>query len=331
MPKPKVFVTRRIPDAGLARIRATCDVEIWPERLPPAYDVIKTKIGNCDGLVSLLTDRIDAGLLDAAPRLKVVSNFAVGFNNIDVPAATERGICVGNTPGALTDATADCAFMLLISAARRLAEGILDVRGGRWLTWEPVGYLGVDLAGKTLGVVGMGRIGYALAQRCCGGWGMNVLYHDVQPVLKAEADLWAKRVTLNELLRQSDFVSVHAALTPENHKLFGDAQFKLMKKTAVFVNTARGPLVDQEALYRALTTGTIFAAGLDVTDPEPPDPMDRLLQLPNVVIAPHLASATVSTRDGMAEICADNLIAGVTNQPLRAWVNPEVAGKRRKV
>jgi len=249
---------------------------------------------------------------------------------VDVPAATERGICVGNTPGALTDATADCALMLLISAARRLAEGILDVRNGKWLTWEPVGYLGVDLVGKTLGIVGMGRIGYALAQRCLGGWGMNVLYHDVRPVLQAEADLGARRVTFDELLRLSDFISAHAALTPDNHKLFGDAQFKLMKKTAVFVNTARGPLVDQEALYRALTSGTIFAAGLDVTDPEPPDANDPLLQLPNVVIAPHLASATVSTRDGMAEMCADNLIAGVTGQPLPAWVNPEVAAKPRK-
>jgi glyoxylate reductase len=220
--------------------------------------------------------------------------------------------------------------MLLIAAARRLAEGILDARTGRWLTWEPVGYLGVDLIGKTLGIVGMGRIGFALAERCRGGWGMNVLYHDVVPNVKAETDLDAKRVELDQLLRKSDFVSVHAALTPENHKLFSDAQFQMMKRTAVFVNTARGPLVDQRALYRALSSGTIFAAGLDVTDPEPPDPKDPLLHLPNVVVAPHLASATVSTRDGMAEICADNLIAGVSGQPLRAWVNPEVAGKRRK-
>jgi glyoxylate reductase len=329
MPKPRVFVTRRIPDVALNRIQDACDTEIWPDRLPPPYATIKAKIVDCDGLVSLLTDRVDSELLNVAPRLKVVSNFAVGFNNIDVPACTERGISVGNTPGALTDATADCAFMLMISAARRLAEGVLDVRGGRWLTWEPVGYLGVELAGKTLGIVGMGRIGYALARRCRGGWGMRVLYHDVQPSIKAEDDLGAKRVTLEELLRQSDFVSVHAALTMENHKIFGDAQFKLMKKSAVFVNTARGPLVDQEALFRALINGTIFAAGLDVTDPEPPDPKDPLLQLPNVVIAPHLASATATSRDSMAEICADNLIAGVTGQPLRAWVNPEVAEKRR--
>ena len=267
MSNPRIFITRRIPDVALNRIRGAFDAEVWPDRLPPPYATLKAKIAECDGLVSLLTDRVDSELLDAAPRLKVVSNFAVGFNNVDVPACTERGICVGNTPGALTDATADCAFMLMIAAARRLAEGILDVRGGRWLTWEPIGYLGVDLAGKTLGIVGMGRIGYALARRCRGGWGMRLLYHDVQSSIKAEDDLGAKRVTLDELLRQSDFVSVHAALTPENQKLFGDAQFQLMKKSAVFVNTARGPLVDQQALFRALSNGTIFAAGLDVTNP----------------------------------------------------------------
>src|SRR5581483_2765309 len=208
-------------------------------------------------------------------------------------------------------------------------EGVLDARGGRWQTWEPVGYLGVDLAGKTPGVIGLGRIGAALARRCRGGWGMNVLYHDLQPNPRAEADLGARRVELDELLRQSDFVSVHAALTPENHKLLGAAQFKLMKPTAVFVNTARGPLVDQKALYEALKSGTIFAAGLDVTDPEPPAADDPLLRLPNAIVVPHIASATVSTRDGMAELCADNLIAGVTGQPLRAWVNPDVADKRR--
>jgi glyoxylate reductase len=329
MSRPKVFVARRIPEIGLRRIREACDAEVWPDQLPPAYDLIKRKIADCDGLVSLLTDRIDGGLLDAGSRLKVVSNFAVGFNNIDVPAATARGICVGNTPGALTDATADCAFMLLIAAARRLGEGMIDCREGRWKTWEPVGYLGQDLHGKTLGVIGIGRIGAALAKRCQAGWGMKVLYHDVAPNPHAEKVLNAQRVGLEDLLRRSDFISVHAALTPENHHLIGAAQFKLMKPTAVFVNTARGPLVDQKALYDALKSGTIFAAGLDVTDPEPPDPADPLLRLPNAVMMPHIASATYSTRDGMAEICADNLIAGVTGQPLRAWVNPDVAGNRR--
>jgi glyoxylate reductase len=329
MSKPRVFVTRRIPEVGLSRIRETCDAEIWPEQLPPHFDLIKRKVADCDGLVSLLTDRVDGELLDAAPRLKVVSNFAVGFNNVDVPAATARGICVGNTPGALTDATADCAFMLLIAAARRLGAGLLDAREGRWKTWEPVGYLGQDLAGKTLGVVGLGRIGVALAKRCRAAWDMSVLYYDVNPNPHAEAELGARRVDLDDLLRHSDFVSVHAALTPENRHLLGAPQFKLMKPTAVFVNTARGPLVDQKALYDALKSGTIFAAGLDVTDPEPPSVDDPLLRLPNAIVMPHIASATYSTRDGMADICADNLIAGVTGKPLRAWVNPEVAANRR--
>jgi glyoxylate reductase len=329
MSKRRVFVTRLIPEVGLERIRAACDAEIWLEQLPPPYDLIKRKIADADGLVSLLTDRIDGELLDGAPRLKVVSNFAVGFNNIDVPAATARGVCIGNTPGALTDGTADCAFMLLIAAARRLGAGLLDAREGRWKTWEPVGYLGQDLVGKTLGVVGMGRIGTALARRCRAGWDMSVLYFDVNSNPQAEAEFGARRVSLEELLRQSDFVSVHAALTPENRHLIGVSQFKLMKPTAVFVNTARGPLVDQKALYDALKSGTIFAAGLDVTDPEPPATDDPLLQLPNAIVMPHIASATFATRDGMAEICADNLIAGVTGKPLRAWVNPEVASKRR--
>lgn len=330
MSKPKVFVTRRIPDAGLNRIKAECDAEIWPEQLPPPYDLIKKKIADCDGLVSLLTDRIDGGLLDAAPKLKVVSNFAVGFNNVDVPAATARGVRIGNTPGALSDATADLAFALMISAARRLVESAVDARAGKWKTWEPLGYLGVDLAGKTIGIVGMGRIGYAMAKRCHGGWDMKVLYYDETANAKAEADLGARRVDLDTLLRESDFVSIHASLGESSKGLIGAKEFAKMKRTAVFVNSARGPLVDQKALVAALKSGQIFAAGLDVTNPEPPDANDPVLHLPNCVTAPHIASATYTTRDGMAEICADNLIAGVTGKPLRAWVNPEVADKRRK-
>src|SRR5919205_1086696 len=211
-PRPRVFVTRRIPPVGLDRIAAACTAEVWPERLPPPYDLIRRKVADCDGLVSLLTDRIDAALLDAAPRLKVVSNFAVGFNNIDVKAATERGVCVGNTPGVLTDATADMAFCLLIAGARRVVEGHQYTVAGRWRTWEPLGHLGQDLAGRTVGVVGMGRIGFALARRCRQGWDMKVLYHDVYPSEKAEKDLGAARVDIDTLLAQSDFVSVHTDL-----------------------------------------------------------------------------------------------------------------------
>jgi glyoxylate reductase len=328
--KPKVLVTRRIPDAGLNRIKEHCDAEIWPEQLPPPYDLIRAKIADCDGLVSLLTDKIDGALLDAAPRLKVVSNYAVGFNNIDVPTATARGVAVGNTPGVLTDATADMAFCLLITASRCVVAGHQYTLSGQWKTWEPLGHLGQDLAGRTLGIVGMGRIGYALAQRCRGGWGMQVLYYDVYKSEKAEKDLGAQQVGFDTLLAQSDFISVHTDLNEKTLGLFSTPQFQKMKRTAVFVNTARGPIVDEKALHTALKSGTIFAAGLDVTDPEPPTMDNPLLKLPNIVIAPHIASATVGTRNAMAEICANNLIAGVSGQKLPAWVNPEVEGKRRK-
>jgi glyoxylate reductase len=330
MAKPKVFVSRIIPDAGLQKVKDFCDAEVWPEQLPPAYDVLCAKAAKCDGLLSLLTDKIDPPLMDASPQLKVVSNYAVGFNNIDIKAATERGIAVGNTPGVLTDATADMAFCLLIAAARRVVEGDKYARAGKWKTWEPLGHLGQDLAGRTLGIIGMGRIGYALAQRCRGGWGMHVLYHDVYKSEKAEKDLGARQVDLETLLREADFVSVHTDLNNDTRGMFNAARFRQMKKTAVFINTARGPIHDQKALCEALRSGTIFAAGLDVTDPEPPDPQDPLLSLPNVVVAPHIASATVQTRNAMAEIAADNLIAGLTGKPLRAWVNPEVGPKRRK-
>jgi glyoxylate reductase len=328
--KPRVFVSRILPEAGLAKIKQHTDAEIWPEQLPPPYDLLRQKAAECDGLVTLLTDKIDAALLGATPRLKVVSNFAVGFNNIDVPAATRQGIAVGNTPGVLTDATADMAFALLITAARRVVEGDRDARAGKWKTWEPVGYLGQDLAGRTLGIVGMGRIGYAMARRCRLGWDMNVIYHDMRPSPPAETDLQAKRVDFPTLLRDSDFISVHTDLNAQTKGMFNAAAFAQMKRTAVFINSARGPLVDQAALAEALKRGTIFAAGLDVTDPEPPLPGDPLLKLPNVVVAPHIASATVGTRNAMADICANNLIAGVTGQPLPAWVNPEVASNRRK-
>jgi glyoxylate reductase len=328
--KPKVFVSRVIPDAGLDRIKQHCDAEIWADPLPPPHAVLRQKVAHCDGLVALLTDKIDAALMDLAPRLKVVSNYAVGFNNIDVPAATERGIAVGNTPGVLTDATADMAFCLLIAAARRVVEGHQYTLSGKWKTWEPLGHLGQDLAGRTLGVVGMGRIGYALAQRCRGGWGMKILYHDVYKNEKAEKELGARQVDLDTLLRESDFISVHTDLNEKTRGMFGAEQFRKMKRTAVFVNTARGPLVDQKALHDALRDGTIFAAGLDVTDPEPPARDDPLLKLPNVIMAPHIASGTVGTSNAMAEICANNLIAGLTGQKLPAWVNPEVEPKRRR-
>ncbi|MEX0713785.1 MAG: D-glycerate dehydrogenase [Pirellulales bacterium] len=331
MSKPRVFVTRRIPDAGLKKIVEHCQAEIWPDQLPPPPELLRQKVADCEGLLSLLTDRVDRALLAAAPRLKVVSNYAVGFNNIDVAACTARGVAVGNTPGVLTDATADMAFALLIAAARRIVEAQHYAAGGQWKTWEPLGHIGQDLAGRTLGVVGMGRIGFALARRCRLGWEMKVLYHDARRNERAERELAAEHVGLDKLLAESDFVSLHADLNESTRGMFDASAFDKMKRTAVLVNTARGPLVVERDLVEALRSGKIFAAGLDVTDPEPPAADNPLLQLPNAVVVPHIASATVSSRNAMAEIAADNLIAGLEGRPLRCRVNEiKAEGRRQK-
>jgi glyoxylate reductase len=326
MTRPRVFIARRIPDAGYALIAAACEVEVWPERLPPPAEVLREKVRNCDGLVSLLTDTVDEALLSAASQLKVVSNFAVGVNNIDLAAATARKIPVGNTPGVLTEATADIAVTLLLATARRLGESSADAKAGRWITWEPTGWLGCDLVGRTVGIVGMGRIGFATAKRLHHGWGMKVLYTARSPKPDADRELGARRVELDELLAVSDFVSVHVDLNPTTTRMFGAEQFRKMKRTAVFVNTARGPHVDQSALAEALRTGTIFAAGLDVTDPEPLPPSHELFSLPNCVIAPHIASATTDTRNAMARLCAENLLTGVRGERLPHCINPAVYG-----
>lgn len=322
--KPKVFVTRAIPAAGLDRVVSACDADVWDGRLPPPRDELLRRIKGCDGVLTLLTEKVDAEFMDTAgPQLKVISNYAVGFNNIDVPEATRRGIRVGNTPGVLTEATADMAFALLISAGRRIVESVQYVKDGHWKTWEPLGHIGVDLVGRTVGVVGMGRIGCAFAKKCRFGWDMRVLYYDKFRNEAAERDLGAQQVDFDTLLAESDFVSVHTDLNDETRGMFNADAFRKMKRTAVFVNTARGPIHVHKDLYEALRTGEIFAAGLDVTDPEPIPLDDPLLTLPNCVIAPHIASATVSSRNGMAEIAADNLLAGLNGQPLRCWVNPE--------
>ena len=325
MTRPRVFLARRIPQVALDML-AGCDLDVWPDRLPPSADELRKRVAGCAGLVSILTDKVDAALLDAAPHLKVVSNFAVGVNNVDLAACTARKIPVGNTPGVLTDATADIAVTLLLAAARRLGESSTDAKEGRWITWEPTGWLGCDLVNRTVGIVGMGRIGFAVAKRLHHGWGMRVLYTARTPKPDADAQLKAERVELNELLERSDFVSVHADLNDGTRGMFGAGQFARMKRTAVFVNTARGPHVDQAALAAALRAGTIFAAGLDVTDPEPLPPTHELYSLPNCVIAPHVASATTGTRDAMARLCAANLLAGVTGERLPHCVNPQVYG-----
>ena len=325
--RPRVFVTRNIPDAGLEIVEAACDAEIWIESLPPSREVLLEKIVGCDGVLSLLTEQVDAEFFDAAgDQLAVVSNYAVGFNNIDIPEASRRGIRVGHTPGVLTDATADMAFTLLISAARRIVEAADYVRDGAWRTWEPRGHIGLDLFGKTIGIVGMGRIGFAMASRCHGGWDMPVLHHDQYTNEAAEARLGARRVDLETLLSESDFVSVHVDLNETTTGMFNAAAFETMKTTAVFINSARGPLHVSSDLHDALRDGQIFAAGLDVTDPEPPAADDPLLSLTNCLVVPHIASATVASRNGMARIAANNLLAGLAREPLPCWVNPDVGG-----
>ena len=322
--RPKVFVTRQIPAAGLDKIVAACVADVWSEHLPPSRDVLLERVAGSEGILSLLTEKVDAEFMDAVgPQLKVISNFAVGYNNIDIDEATRRGIRVGNTPDVLTDATADMAFALLMAAARRIVEGQDYIRAGKWQTWEPLGHIGVDLVGQTIGIVGMGRIGYAMAKRCYGGFGMKVLYHSNHRHEKAEKELAATKVDMDTLLKDSDFVSVHTSLNESTKGMFDAAAFAKMKDTGIFINTGRGPLHKQPDLYEALKNNEIFAAGLDVTDPEPILMDDPLLTLPNCVIAPHIGSGTISSRNGMAEIAADNLLAGLKGEPLRCWVNQE--------
>ncbi len=323
--KPRVFVTRIIPDAGLEQVREACDVDLWEEELPPARDELLRRVADKEGLLTLLTDRVDDELLDAAgPQLKVVSNFAVGFDNIDVPALTRRKIPAGNTPGVLTETTADLAFALLMAAARRIPESVEYVREGRWQTWGPMLLMGVDIHGATLGIVGFGRIGREMARRGR-GFGMEILYHDVHPATAdEEAALGARRVEMEELLRDSDFISLHVNLTDETHHLIDADALRAMRSTAVLVNTSRGPVVDPDALEAALRNGEIFAAGLDVTDPEPLPVDHPLVALPNCVVVPHIASASRVTRDRMADMAAANLLAGLRNERLPTPINPEV-------
>jgi glyoxylate reductase len=323
--RPRVFVARRIPDEGLEAVSAVCDMDLWEDELPPPRDELLRRVAGCDGVLALLTDRVDDEFLDAAgPGLRVVSNYAVGFDNIDVPACTRRGIPVGNTPGVLTDTTADLAWALLMAAARRLPEGDRYVRDAKWKTWGPLLLLGPDVHGATIGIVGFGRIGQAVARRAH-GFGMEILYHDVNE-LPAEVTepLGATYVPLDDLLARSDFVSLHVNLTAETRHLIDDRTLALMKPTAILVNTSRGPVVDQAALARALDADVIAGAALDVTDPEPIPMDDPLVGRDDCLIVPHIASASRSTRGKMAEMAAANLVAGVRGERLPTPVNPEV-------
>jgi glyoxylate reductase len=315
--RPRVFVTRRIPDEGLDPIGRTCEVDLWEDELPPPRDELLRRVAGCVGILTLLTDRVDDALLDAAgPSLTVVSNYAVGYDNIDVGACARRGIAVGNTPGVLTETTADLAFALMLAATRRVAEGDRYVRAGKWRTWGPLLLLGSDVHGATLGIVGFGRIGQAVARRAA-GFGMTVLYSSRSRVPEAtETALGATYVGLYELLERSDIVSLHVALATDTHGLIDAAALARMKRTAVLVNTARGPVVDGAALAAALRDGVIAAAALDVTDPEPIPVDDPLLGLENCLVVPHIASASRATRGRMAAMAAANLLAGVRGEAL---------------
>lgn len=321
--KPRVFVARRIPDEGLDLVRSACEMDLWEDELPPPRDELLRRVAGVDGVLTLLTDRVDDEFLEiAGPGLRVVSNYAVGFDNIDVAACARRGIPVGNTPGVLTDTTADLAFALLMAAARRLPEGDRFVRAGSWKTWGPLLLLGPDVHGSTIGIVGFGRIGQAVARRAQ-GFGMEILYHDLAELPASVTEpLGATYLPLEQLLPRADFVTLHVNLSEVTRHLINAETLAMMKRTAVLVNTSRGPVVDQAALATALRDGMIWAAALDVTDPEPIPMTDPLVGLDNCLIVPHIASASRATRGKMAAMAAANLVAGVRGEPLPTAVPP---------
>jgi glyoxylate reductase len=324
----KVFITRRITLPGLEMVMENCHADIWEGDFPPSREELLVRVKGMDGLLVMLSERIDAEVMDAAgPNLKVVSTNSVGVDNIDLAEATRRGIPVGHTPGVLTDATADFAFTLLLTAARRVVEADAYVRSGQWQTWDPTNLLGVEVHGATLGIIGFGRIGQAVARRAA-GFGMRILYHDRQMEAKSiSADIHAQSVDLNTLLDQSDFISLHVPLTEETRHMFNAGLFAKMKTGAILINTSRGPVVDQAALYDALSSGKLAAAGIDVFEPEPLPLNSPLLKLKNLVVAPHIASAARQTRECMLAMAGENLLAGLKGQKLPHCANPEVYQK----
>jgi glyoxylate reductase len=324
MTRPRVFVTRHLPGEALDYLRHQAEVDLWPDGLPPPPEHLRQHTERAHGLLTLLTDRVDRELLSSAPGLLVVSNMATGFDNIDVKAASEHTVLVTRTPGVLTETTADFTFALLLAAARRVVEGDRQTREGGWKTWGPEVLLGQDVHGSTLGIVGLGRIGTEVARRAS-GFGMRTLYTSRSRKPDLEAELRVEYRDLTELLQQSDFVSLHTALSPETQHLMNARTLRHMKPTAILINTGRGPLVDQAALYEGLRDGAIAGAALDVTDPEPMPLDDPLLTLPNVIVTPHIASASVATRSRMAMLAAENLGRALLGEMPGAVVNPEIA------
>ena len=314
-----VFVTRHLTSDAEEMLSAFCDVEYWEEETPPPYEVLLEKTRSADGLVCLLTDPIDRNLIEKAQNLKVISQVAVGVDNIDLDAAREKGIPIGHTPDLLTDATADLTFALILGAARRLSEAVDYARDGFWKTWGLTTLLGEDICRAKLGIIGMGRIGQAVARRAR-GFEMEILYYSRSRVPEVEISLGAFYLPLAELLEKSDLISLHVPLNQGTKKMIGAPQLKLMKPHAILVNTARGAVIDTDALVDALKTGQIGYAALDVTDPEPLPPTHELYQLPNAIIVPHIGSATRTARNNIALLAVDNLIAGLQGNPLKKQV-----------
>ena len=328
MARPKVFVTRLMDRDALDRIALETVMEVWPEEFPPAPDILREKVGDADGILTTIMDRVDGALLDAAPRLKVVSQLAVGVDNIDIAEVTRRGIPVGYTPGVLSKATADLAFALLTAAARRVVEAERWVRRGCWkLAFHPMYWLGANVSEATIGIIGMGNIGQEMAKRAL-GFDMKILYYSSTRKEHEEKLYDMEYRKISTLLQESDFVTLHVPLTSETRHLIGEKELATMKATGILINTSRGPVVDSKALYKALKGGWIAAAALDVTEPEPILADDPLLTLENVIVTPHIGSAGIGSRRGMATLAADNLLAGVKGEPLPHCFNPEVYGSR---
>lgn len=324
----RVFVTRALPEAGLARLREVAAVTVWGEPDPPPRPALEAAVAEVRGILATVTERVDGALLDAAPHVVCVANYAVGYDNVDVPEATRRGVLVTNTPDVLTEATADLAMALLLAVARGVVAGDRLVRAGGWKTWDPVGHLGLELNGATLGIVGLGRIGTAVARRAR-AFGMRILYTGRRPRPEAAAAVGAAWRPFPDLLAEADAVSLHVPLTPETRGLFDARTIGRMKRGAILVNTARGAVVDPAALGDALRSGHLGGAGLDVTDPEPLPADDPLLAAPNLVVTPHVGSATRVTRTRMAEVAAANLAAALAGEMPPNCVNPDAAGTGR--
>ena len=315
----KILITRRPPGDAVDRLVASNDAWLWPHNSKIDRDVLLAQVADVEGLYCMLTDRVDAELLDAAPNLRVVSNMAVGVDNIDLAECERRGVAVGHTPGVLTDSTADTAWTLLMASSRRIEEGIDYVKAGEWGPWDPAGMLGYDISGTTLGIVGMGRIGSAVARRSM-GFDMEILYSERLSKDAIEQETGATKVSFEELLERSDHVVLCVALTDETRGLIDADALKRMKSTANLVNISRGPIVDTDALYDALSTGEIRCAGLDVIDPEPIPADHPIVALPNCTVIPHLGSATERTRIAMADLAEANLVAGLKGEEMPARI-----------